>query len=427
MKSFVAVSFVALFTALSISDVPTRIFGWRLVTDVTKYEKAEKIPTPLPSRRWMNLALEVQMKENMAPATTARFYAYVASVYADVLSATEDNKQASRATAEIINNLTPKHVEATNDLLVELGTNYIYLNNGAWHILRQYLNRSRSDRADLVWDRQTPQEPHAWYIRDIYTPIDEGAMAGKWKPWILPEDREFSVPPPPTIGSFADRLELEKIRYATRKRTDRDIPTIRVWQGASGFVKEKSGDNINPAGVWQNILFVEVGTDPTMDDARYSQAQKLLAQAIADAFIVGWRVKYTYWTQRPSMRDPYLVLAIADPPFPGYVSGHSTISATAATILAHLFPNKRDVWEQNSQDAKNSRLWAGIHYDIDNQIGEHLGQRVGQQVLAKLYPDSYVLPAQYHKISRKEPAIETLRKFLILKAANALLSFRFDY
>jgi hypothetical protein len=242
-------------------------------------------------------------------------------------------------------------------------------------------------------------------------------MAGKWKTWILEGNEEFIIPPPPEMDSLSDKLEIEKVRYATQRRKREDIDVVRFWHGASGFTKEGSGGNITPAGVWQNILFTELeGQD--IDEATYSQAQKILAQSIADSFIQTWKVKYKYWTQRPSMRDPYLVLTVADPPFPGYVSGHSTISATAATVLSNLFPKKEGVFLQNAKDAKNSRLIGGIHYDIDNEIGEYLGKRIGYSIFEKPNPESSYNP---------EPTWATFSQLVLLKIANVKESIRLDF
>jgi membrane-associated phospholipid phosphatase len=72
---------------------------------------------------------------------------------------------------------------------------------------------------------------------------------------------------------------------------------------------------------------------------------------------------------------------MATPPFPSYTSGHSTISAAAATVLGDLFPADAAAVAERAAEAKNSRLWAGIHFPIDNDMGATGGGQVGRLVI----------------------------------------------
>ena len=74
---------------------------------------------------------------------------------------------------------------------------------------------------------------------------------------------------------------------------------------------------------------------------------------------------------------PYLVT----PPFPSYVSGHSTQSAAAAVVLGSFFPAERQrLWEQ-ALEAAQSRLYGGIHFRFDNAEGLRLGADIGRAAL----------------------------------------------
>ena len=108
----------------------------------------------------------------------------------------------------------------------------------------------------------------------------------------------------------------------------------------------------------------------------------MLARSLADSFIECWKCKYTHWTERPDMAIPDLPKAMDDPPFPAYVSGHSTISATAATILGFYVPDKKPLWLNDAQTARDSRLYAGIHFPMDNERGFQLGIDVANTILA---------------------------------------------
>jgi len=409
----ILLSIVILLT-LIYAPVPNLFLKTRMYTDVSSYFRAEQKPTHLIARKWMALALEIQKKENFAAAGTARFYAYIASVYDDVLVATGDTGQASIAASQVLLQLAPKHTQEVNSLLRSLHLANLRKSPKTTGIILDYSDRILHDNSSLVWDKETPNIPYAWYIRD--DTVDGGAMAGTWSTWGPESSRTIDVPPPPAPHSLADQVEIEKIRYATNRRRPQDANTIRVWQGSIGFDKIKSSDNINPSGVWQNILFIELGSE--LEEKTYSRIQKMLAQVQADAFIAAWHIKYTYYSMRPSMRDQNLILAIKDPPFPGYVSGHSTCSSAAATVLTYFYPQKKSLWWQNANDAKTSRLSGGIHMDIDNQMGEYVGTRVGEKYLAHIVPKEYHLSPEHNTPAKLDSSTMLLVKYILLKLAN---------
>ena len=79
--------------------------------------------------------------------------------------------------------------------------------------------------------------------------------------------------------------------------------------------------------------------------------------------------------------DSSFLPLLPTPPFPSYVSGRSTTSAAAATVLATFFPDTRAQLHAWAREAAVSRLYAGIHFRADNDQGLELGRRVGQAAL----------------------------------------------
>jgi len=107
-----------------------------------------------------------------------------------------------------------------------------------------------------------------------------------------------------------------------------------------------------------------------------------LNTAQADAFIACWDAKFTYWSIRPitairRLLDPNWTSLIVTPPFPSYVSGHSTTSGAAATVLGAFVPAQAGRLAAMAEEAAISRLYAGIHYRSDNEVGLALGKRIG--------------------------------------------------
>jgi hypothetical protein len=121
-------------------------------------------------------------------------------------------------------------------------------------------------------------------------------------------------------------------------------------------------------------------------DSTHGQLFAALNTAQADAFIACWDAKYAYWSLRPvtavrRLIDPSWLSYIATPPFPSYPSGHSTTSGAASTVLAAFFPARAGQLAALAEEAAVSRLYGGIRYTTDNQVGLALGRRIGQEAI----------------------------------------------
>jgi hypothetical protein len=93
--------------------------------------------------------------------------------------------------------------------------------------------------------------------------------------------------------------------------------------------------------------------------------------------------------------DPLWSPLLATPPFPEYVSGHSTFSAAAATVLALFYRTDNIAFTTGSdflpgvtrsfpsfsaaaEEAMNSRLYGGIHFRFGNEDGLAAGLQIGE-------------------------------------------------
>jgi membrane-associated phospholipid phosphatase len=109
---------------------------------------------------------------------------------------------------------------------------------------------------------------------------------------------------------------------------------------------------------------------------RAARAYALIAASMFDSFIASQDGKFAYWYIRPPQLDPGIVPLFPVPNFPSYPSNHSTFSATRSEILAYLFPDHADFIRAVGKEAGDSRIWAGIHYQMDNLAGVALGTSV---------------------------------------------------
>lgn len=325
---------------------------------------------PLLSREWMEYAEDIVRQTKPTPPESSRLYAYVATAYADTLAHTDSPTEASVVVRDVLNTLVPRYVGTTTQFFMQKVGGEPGLSDEAEKVREDLLARARRDGASIAWDGTRPEGTEYWEGKNPFSP-----NAGSWERWVTTSEDTFNIPPPPAWGSEEHKAALSVVKNAAAARTPEQRAAINFWGGVPGTEA--------PAGIWQNRLFHETKTYD-LSDQEYAYAQKVLAQTLADAFMECWKVKYTYWTRRPSMDDSTIDLAMNNPPFPSYLSGHSTISRAAAEVLGVLFPEKHDRFIADAEEARNSRLWAGIHFEYDNNVGFSLGERVGKVVTSRM-------------------------------------------
>ncbi|HSX45134.1 MAG TPA: hypothetical protein VLF39_03465 [Candidatus Saccharimonadales bacterium] len=353
--------------------------------DVAKTKSTNQVATEPLSYQIMQLQQTIIKEKKPPPTKAALDYAYVSSVYFDSLTAANQADALAAAGHMLVVIYPDKQAFinqkvnglATSNNLGALGSQ---LSVNVVSIADGYASRYHSDHHDLKWNGVIPKGPGKWVSKVGLPPLTP--RAGDWQRWVV--NKSISVPPPPTFGSAQDLAEIANVKQVSGERNGNDVNIINFWGGTPG--------SETPAGIWQNQLYRTIKTELPADqltaDQDYAKLQKILAQTISDAFMECWKVKYTYWTARPDMRTANVKTAMKDPNFPGYVSGHSTISKAAADVLSVMVPKHAEQWEAMALEARNSRIKAGIHFEIDNKIGFQVGTDVADQVKANLHLDT---------------------------------------
>jgi hypothetical protein len=130
-----------------------------------------------------------------------------------------------------------------------------------------------------------------------------------------------------------------------------------------------------------------------------------VTNAATDQAHAGWILGSEWW--------PYQRPTFVTPPFPGYISGHSTYSRAAAEVLTAMtgdayFPggmsqfeikkNQFLVFEEGpsvdmtfqwatyrdaAEQSSLSRIWGGIHPPVDDVPGRRLGEKIGKEAYAR--------------------------------------------
>jgi PAP2 superfamily len=215
-------------------------------------------------------------------------------------------------------------------------------------------------------------------------------------PFAMNSSSQFRPPGPPLLDSqqYADDYDEVKSLGAAvgSTRTAEQTEIALFW--ADGVGTE------TPPGHWNSIaqIIADERGNTLEQDARLFA---LLNIAMADAAICAWDAKYQFHFWRPvtaiAFVEPELnwMSFIVTPPFPDYVSGHSTFSGAAATVLP-LFYGTEDLPFTTGSDslpgvfrsfstcldaaeeAADSRLYGGIHFRSANEDGLQAGISVGE-------------------------------------------------
>jgi membrane-associated phospholipid phosphatase len=233
-------------------------------------------------------------------------------------------------------------------------------------------------------------------------------------PFAMTNGAQFRPQGPPALTStqYAQDYNLTK-DYGSLNSTNRTAEQTIIAQFWSDF-----NFTITPPGHW-NLIAENVSTNLGCSLVQNSRLFALLNLALADAGIAAWDAKYTYNSWRPitaiwqgdldgnpdTSNDTNWVSLLTTPPFPEYISGHSTFSGAASTILAAVL-HSNDVPFSVGSDALPgtirsytnlalaaeeigmSRIYAGIHFlsaDLDGlATGRAVAGYVSRNFLAPL-------------------------------------------
>ena len=85
--------------------------------------------------------------------------------------------------------------------------------------------------------------------------------------------------------------------------------------------------------------------------------------------------------------DTRIKTDIGLPNFPAYISGHSTFSGAASTVLSYIIPAKSQQFASMAKEASDSRLYGAIHFRSDCEVGLITGNKVGNYAISRGHID----------------------------------------
>jgi hypothetical protein len=272
-------------------------------------------------------------------------------------------------------------------------------------------------------------DPDRWqpiaFMRPDGTKIVPGFLTPHWyrvKPFALESASQFRPGPPPKVASEPEkvRAEADQVLAYNQKLTNEQKAVVE-------FMRD------GPRSTGQSGHWLRFAQDVSRRDKHDLDQDVKLYFAIAnvafDAFIACWDTKRVYDSSRPwtlihhfykgqkiigwagpeggtkEMRGeewhPYSPASFVTPPFPGYTSGHASVSGACAKILelftgtdqygfierrAHCELTEKSAgvmitldlptWSATAEMAALSRAMGGYHIPLDNDVGLQMGRKI---------------------------------------------------
>ena len=232
-------------------------------------------------------------------------------------------------------------------------------------------------------------------------PHFKDALLPEWgyvKPFAIKRGTQYRPSGPPALDSVAYAKAFDEVRRFGGKhsvaRTEEQTQIAHFWADDVGTV--------TPPGHWNRIA-QGVTLDRGNTLAENARVFAHLNISLADAAILCWVIKFTFDFWRPihairdNERSDKWASLLDTPPFPAYISGHSTFSSAGAASLAQSFGSDKVRFATTSDDlpgvtrrftsfwaaaeeAGMSRIYGGIHWQFDNSDGLNVGKALGEYV-----------------------------------------------
>lgn len=212
-----------------------------------------------------------------------------------------------------------------------------------------------------------------WENREVPArPVGLAPLYGKVRMWSVTNVEDVRPVPPPAVGSAEFHADVKKLKDYADNMTEEHRRIANYWQDGLG--------TYTPPGHWDKFA-LDFMVKYKMNPLRSARTFAYLDMAMMDAGIACWDAKYYYHYPRPIQVIPGFKTIAGTPNFPSYTSGHSMFSAAAAEVLAYVFPSEATKVRNWAKEAAISRVYGGIHWTFDAEVGTTAGIEVAEYTL----------------------------------------------
>ena len=323
----------------------------------SKYHYNRRRPSEMDNRVKASLPVPDSPSYPSEHAATAQA---AAAVLAHFLPAEAQSFQTMAEQAGYSRVLAGLQYPSDNEAGLELGR----------RVAEQVIAKAKADGSDATWTGTVPVGPCMWKGTN-----PGNVTAANWKPLVLDSPSQFRPAAPPPCDSPQVQAEAAAVRNFPR--TFSTNSKSFYWQTPDGL------------HYWPFRYADKFIAEDRLDrnPPRVARAYALIAAVQFDAFIASQDGKFAYWYLRPHQLDTAISPLFAVPNFPSYPSNHATFSAARAEVLAYLFPSRAEFIRAVGREAGDSRIWAGIHFEMDNVAGKQLGKSVADTFISRAQAD----------------------------------------
>lgn len=234
---------------------------------------------------------------------------------------------------------------------------------------KKVMDYAATDGFSTPWTGTVPTGPGMWVGAN---PVF--ANAPGWKPYVLSSASELRPPAPPAHDSARTAAEIAEMK--TGPLPFLNAARAMFWQTPEGNLSWFFNE------VTKRLFEYRLdGNAP-----RAARAYALLAVTTWDQIITSHDAKMTYWRIRPSQLDATVPLLFPPPNHPSFPANHA-LSAARASVLGYLFPREAEFYRSVGEETGLSRIWAGIHYRSDVEVGWAMARRLFEKVVERAESD----------------------------------------
>ena len=224
------------------------------------------------------------------------------------------------------------------------------------------------------------------------------------RPWGMKAANQFRPVPPPKLSSTLYARDYNETKefggLKSVKRTDAQSDAVRFWAQGNLFA------------AWYQAA-AQISARRGLGLAENARLFGLLSMGIANCYILDWDAKFHYQFWRPltairngdqdgndaTERDAGWLPLNATPMHPEYPSQAGINAGTARNILESVFgtgpesfsvtdvtdarlQRRFDSLAQMAEEHKEVRIWGGIHFRNSLDVGESMGRKLADYLLA---------------------------------------------
>jgi membrane-associated phospholipid phosphatase len=395
--------------------------------------------TPDPVLEWIGVMNDTVIAGGTNPLVTSRVVALVSASVFDAVNGIDPRFRPLHVRADAPHHASQRAaaIQAAYAILLNLypaqGATVLTPQRNASLAALAVTESANSIAAGVAWGQTVADAIWAWRLTDGFTPapppflgvqsiVGMPGAVGAWRPtppangsagasgagpqfasmtpWVLMRPSQFRLPPP---------LALNSPEYAANVN---EVKSMGVYSG-SGRSSDQSELALFWAGntpLYWNRIAAQLSAARGLTLTENAHLFALLNVTMADAAIACWdgKYRYVYWRPITAIRagltpadaDPAWVpwldfFPAGTPAHPEYPSGHSTVSGSAAFVLAAAFGENTafsvtsevrsgtrsfSSFSEAVAEIADARVFGGIHFRTTCVRANTLGRAVADYV-----------------------------------------------